>query len=54
MTKLELLKFLEPFTDEIEIVVGEEQQRYDCQPQYEPTGHGVAGDCAAVVLHVDT
>ena len=54
MTKQELLQFLEPFSDEIEIAVVEETNQFAFDLEYKPTGFGLKGDEAAVVLRVGT
>lgn len=54
MTKAELIEFLEPFDDEIEILArtGFGREPVNFSTTYEPTGYGFHNDCAVLILEV--
>ena len=54
MTKQELLKYLEPFMDETEVVVKAEADLYGFRLEYESDGYGVNQDTAAIVIRLIT
>ena len=51
MTKYELLRFLQPFADEVEIIVRKEGQPMTFRLDYDPTG-SFDHDAAAIVIKV--